>query len=70
MNEFMEKVLKLDGVEVVYYHATGEYEVWAMFANGADDFDWDVVATVDNNDEAVKIARKVSHQMDMADLLT
>ena len=60
----METVYKLDGVRVVYYHATGEYEVWAMFANGADDFDWDVVLTTEDGDWAVTVADEVWNRME------
>ena len=60
----MEKVLKLDGVEVIYSHNEDVFEVWAMVSSGPDDFDWDVVATVDSSDEAVAIAHKVWNKME------
>ena len=48
----MEKVLKLDGVEVIFLPKEGVYEVWAMVSNGPDDFDWDVVLTTDDGEWA------------------
>ena len=63
----MEMVLKLDGVEVIYSHNTDDFEVWAMVSNGPDDFDWDVIATVDSSDEAIAIARKTANTMEMID---
>ena len=66
----MEKVLKLDGVEVVYCHESDDFEVWALVADGPDDCMWDVVATSSSSDEAVDIAHEVSNRMDAANLLT
>ena len=63
----MEKVLSLDGVEVIYLHSEDVFEVWAMVSNGPDDFDWDVVATVDSSDEAIAIAHEVWNKMEMID---
>ena len=63
----MEKVLSLDGVEVIYLHSADVFEVWAMVSNGPDDFDWDVIATVDSSDEAIAIARKTANTMEMID---
>ena len=63
----MEKVLSLDGVEVIYLHSADVFEVWAMVSNGPDDFDWDVVATVDSSDEAIAIAHEVWNKMEMID---
>jgi hypothetical protein len=60
----METVYKLDGVRVVYFHATDNFEVWAMFANGPDDFDWDVVLTTDDSDWAVTVADEVWNKME------
>ena len=60
----MEEVLKLDGVEVIYWHDSDTFEVWAMVSNGPDDFDWDVVATVDSSDEACAIAHEVWNKME------
>ena len=60
----MEKVLKLDGVEVIYSHNEDVFEVWAMVSNGPDSFDWDVVATTSSSDEAIDIAHDVENKME------
>ena len=66
----MEKVLILDGVEVIYCHESDDFEVWAMVSNGPDDFEWDVVATTSCSDEACTIAHEVWNRMETANLLT
>jgi hypothetical protein len=60
----MEKVLSLDGVEVIYCHESDNFEVWAMVSNGPDDFEWDIVATTSSSDEAVEIANEVWNKME------
>ena len=60
----MEKVLKLDGVEVIYHHSDATYEVWALVPDGPDDCMWDVVATTTSSDEAVDIAHEVWNKME------
>jgi hypothetical protein len=60
----MEKVLSLDGVEVIYWHDSDTFEVWALVADGPDDCMWDVVATVESSDEACAIAHEVWLKME------
>ena len=60
----MEKVLKLDGVEVIFLPKEGVYEVWAMVSNGPDDFDWDVVLTTDDGEWAETVAGEVWNKME------
>tara|TARA_Y100000310_G_scaffold239899_1_gene243652 strand:+ start:199 stop:390 length:192 start_codon:yes stop_codon:yes gene_type:complete len=60
----MEKVLKLDGVEVIFLPKEGVYEVWAMVSNGPDDFDWDVVLTTDDGEWAETVAVEVWNRME------
>jgi|LULM01.1.fsa_nt_gb hypothetical protein len=63
----MEKILKLDGVEVVYCHESDDFEVWALVADGPEDCMWDVVATSSSSDEAVDMAHEIWNGMEMID---
>ena len=63
----METVYKLDGVRVIYLHGSDNFEVWAMVANGPDDFDWDVVETTDDSEWAVAVADEVWNKMETID---
>jgi len=60
----MERVYKLDGVEVWYDHAEETYEVWAMVSSGPDDYDWDVVETTDDWEWAITVADEVWDRME------
>ena len=61
----MEKVLKLDGVEVIYLHEFDVFEVWAMVADGPDDCMWDVVGEFDSSGAAVDAAQGISKRMEL-----
>jgi len=63
----MEKVYSNNGVEVIYHHTTDDFEVWALVADGPDDCAWDVVATLDNSDDAVAVADEVWLKMETMD---
>ena len=63
----MEKILKLDGVEVVYCHESDDFEVWVLVADGPEDCMWDVVATSSSSDEAVDMAHEIWNGMEMID---
>jgi len=59
-----DKVLKLDGVEVVYCDDTDDFEVWALVADGPDDCMWDVVGTTSSRIEAFDMAHEISDRME------
>ena len=55
-----EMVYQIDGIQVVYcpQHG-GVFEVWQPVADGPDDFTYDCVADVEDEDHAIAIADEI-----------
>ena len=52
-----ELVYEIDGIQVVYCpDVGGVFEVWQPIADGPDDFTYDCVADVEDEDHAIAIA--------------
>ena len=55
-----ELVYEIDGIQVVYCpDVGGVFEVWQPIADGPDDFTYDCVADVENEDHAIAIADEI-----------
>ena len=58
-----ELVYEIDGIQVVYCpDVGGVFEVWQPIADGPDDFTYDCVADVENEDHAIAIADEIWNQ--------
>ena len=55
-----ELVYEIDGIQVVYCpDVGGVFEVWQPIADGPDDFTYDCVADVEDEDHAIAIADEI-----------
>jgi len=58
-----ELVYEIDGIQVVYCpDVGGVFEVWQPIADGPDDFTYDCVADVEDEDHAIAIADEIWNQ--------